>query len=220
MRVVLGFAKCMQEVYFMKDGKEILAKNVKDLMYKKRVSRTKLADDLGVKYSTLSDWLNGRTYPRVNSIAQIAKYFNVTPAALVDDSSAPTEVLQGVVSIPLIGTIAGGEPILADDHIEGYVKELKAGLPVGELFYLRVKGHSMEPTIQDGSLVLINRQPEVEDGDIAAVLINDEATLKRVIRRDGKIILMPDNRSYAPILLDRENENRILGKAIRVTVNL
>ncbi|WP_261810622.1 LexA family protein [Levilactobacillus humaensis] len=201
------------------NNKEVVAQNLDNLMHRHSVTRSKLADDLGIKYSTLSDWLNGRTYPRVGAITQLATYFNVSPSAIVD-STEPSEVLQGVVSIPIIGTIAGGSPILADEHIEGYVKELKAGLPVGELFYLRVKGHSMEPTIKDGSLVLINRQPEVSDGDIAAVLINNEATLKRVTIQDGKYILIPDNKDYAPILLDRSNENRILGKAIRVTINL
>ncbi|WP_057878162.1 LexA family protein [Levilactobacillus paucivorans] len=201
------------------NNKEVVAQNLDNLMHRHSVTRSKLADDLGIKYSTLSDWLNGRTYPRVGAITQLATYFNVSPSAIVD-STEPSEVLQGVVSIPIIGTIAGGSPILADEHIEGYVKELKAGLPVGELFYLRVKGHSMEPTIKDGSLVLINRQPEVSDGDIAAVLINNEATLKRVTIQDGKYILIPDNKDYPPILLDRSNENRILGKAIRVTINL
>ncbi|WP_125545583.1 LexA family protein [Levilactobacillus lindianensis] len=201
------------------NNKEVVAQNLDNLMHRHSVTRSKLADDLGIKYSTLSDWLNGRTYPRVGAITQLATYFNVSPSAIVD-STEPSEVLQGVVSIPIIGTIAGGSPILADEHIEGYVKELKAGLPVGELFYLRVKGHSMEPTIKDGSLVLINRQPEVSDGDIAAVLINNEATLKRVTIQDGKYILIPDNKDYPPILLDQSNENRILGKAIRVTINL
>lgn len=201
------------------NNKEVVAQNLDNLMHRHSVTRSKLADDLGIKYSTLSDWLNGRTYPRVGAITQLATYFNVSPSAIVD-STEPSEVLQGVVSIPIIGTIAGGSPILADEHIEGYVKELKAGLPVGELFYLRVKGHSMEPTIKDGSLVLINRQPAVSDGDIAAVLINNEATLKRVTIQDGKYILIPDNKDYPPILLDQSNENRILGKAIRVTINL
>ncbi|WP_413770080.1 S24 family peptidase, partial [Vibrio vulnificus] len=87
---------------------------------------------------------------------------------------------------------------------------------------LRAKGQSMEPTIKDGSLVLIRQQPDVEDGEIAAVLFTDdnEATLKRIKRAGPTVILMPDNREYEPIIASNSNPVRILGKAVRVTTNL
>lgn len=80
----------------------------------------------------------------------------------------------------------------------------------------------MEPTIKNGSLVLIRQQPEVEDGEIAAVLFtdDDEATLKRVKRSGDTMILLPDNRRYEPIIVSKDNPVRILGKAVRVTTNL
>ena len=78
----------------------------------------------------------------------------------------------------------------------------------------------MEPTIKDGSLVLIRQQPDVEDGEIAAILfvVDDEATLKRIKRAGPTVILMPDK--YEPIVVDKDHPARILGKAVRVTTNL
>lgn len=80
----------------------------------------------------------------------------------------------------------------------------------------------MEPTIHDGSLVTIREQPTVEDGEIAAVLVDDdnEATLKRVKHQGDLVMLMPDNKEYDPIILDKDHPGRIVGKAIRYTASL
>lgn len=81
----------------------------------------------------------------------------------------------------------------------------------------------MEPTIPDGSFVLIKSQPEVEDGEIAAVLVDDdsEATLKRVRHQGSLVMLMPDNTSeYEPIILTKTNPGRIIGKAVRISIDL
>ena len=79
----------------------------------------------------------------------------------------------------------------------------------------------MKPTIPNGSLVLIRQQPVVEDGEIAAVLLEDsnEATLKRVKHASNTILLMPDNRDYDPIVVTETSKARILGKAVKMTVD-
>jgi len=94
-----------------------------------------------------------------------------------------------------LGKIACGDPITADENLTGYRYESPDNLPSGNLFYLQAKGDSMEPTIPNGSYVLIREQPEVENGEIAAVLVNGdtEATLKRVKRQAETVFLMPDN---------------------------
>lgn len=204
----------------MVDGKHALAKNLEDLMHKRGISRTKLADDLGVKYLTLSDWANGRTYPRVNAIAQLASYFNVTVSALITDHTTPTDTLQGIVSIPVIGTATAGLPILSDENIDGYIKEVKENLPAGDLFYLRIKDQSMEPTIEAGSLVLVKQQSVVENGEIAAVLVDDVVTLRRVVKTKNGIVLSPDNRVYNPVVIGPEDAHSILGKATRAIRDL
>lgn len=119
--------------------------------------------------------------------------------------------------IPLVGTIACGEPILAEENIEDYVsipKELSGD------FALTCKGDSMiNARIFDGDLVYIRQQTTIENGEIAAVLIDNEATLKRIKLYDDHISLEPENPQYRPIVLwgDDMNTVRILGKAVAFT---
>ncbi|MEF2825272.1 MAG: S24 family peptidase [Peptococcaceae bacterium] len=124
-----------------------------------------------------------------------------------------------VRSIPLLGTIAAGAPILADDHIEDYIE---ISLDVKADFALRVQGDSMiDANIHDGDIVFIHQQPSVENGEIAAVMLIDEttsdgiATLKRVYKTPNGLQLIPENRNYAPIIIDQSNGEgaKILGKA-------
>lgn len=126
------------------------------------------------------------------------------------------------VNIPILGEIACGEPILVKENFAGYRTEPKESLPSGTLFYLKAKGDSMYPTIPDESLVLIRQQPDVESGEIAAVLLNDEteATLKRVKKQGDVTFLLSDNTNYEPIIISELNPARIIGKALRFTQDL
>ena len=122
-----------------------------------------------------------------------------------------------VKKVPLLGTIACGEPILADENVECYVS-----VPdhIHADFCLRCQGDSMiNARIFDGDIVYIHKQPIVENGEIAAVLIEEEATLKRVYIYPDKIILQPENPLYAPKVYVQEemNDIQILGKAIYFT---
>jgi len=128
----------------------------------------------------------------------------------------------GIKKIPVLGAIACGDPITAEENIEEYRDTVADLLPSGNLFYLKAKGESMSPTIPNGAYVLIREQPNVEDGEIAAVLVDNdsEATLKRVKRQQGLVMLMPDNPEYNPIVLSKEYTGRIIGKAIKFTTVL
>lgn len=191
-------------------------------MDKNNISRKQLSNDLHVAYTTIADWINGKTIPRNKRLTNLADYLHTT----VDDllSAKPDNVVEinQWDSIPVIGTIACGEPILAEENIENY-QPIPSNLLAyhHDIFALKCKGDSMSPTIKDGSLVIIHQQPIVNENEIAAVLINDQATLKRIKHSaDGGIILMPDNSDYSPIILNKNDDNRILGKAINVINNL
>ncbi|HFI0683337.1 TPA: LexA family protein, partial [Streptococcus suis] len=124
--------------------------------------------------------------------------------------------------IPVLGSIACGEPILAEENIAEYREVFADNLPSGELFFLKAKGDSMEPRIPDGSYVMVRQQPDVENGQIAAVLVNGdtEATLKRVRKLGDSILLEAINENYAPYLINENNPARIIGKAVKVEIEL
>ena len=122
--------------------------------------------------------------------------------------------LPKMKKIPLLGTIACGEPILATENIEALIN---ADENLNADFALRCKGDSMiNARIFDGDIVYIREQPDVEDGEIAAVLIGEEATLKRVYKYPTKVVLRPENPLYDDMIYSKEemNEVRILGKAV------
>ncbi len=122
--------------------------------------------------------------------------------------------------IPVIGRVAAGAPILAVENIEEHVdieRELGGGWDqsTDDLFMLRVRGDSMiDAGISDGDLVLVRAQPEVRDGEIAAVVIGEEATVKRVRLGRGRLQLEPANSRYRPIIVGPEDDVRIAGKVL------
>ena len=115
-----------------------------------------------------------------------------------------------IVGIPLLGTIAAGTGVLADEQVETVMSLPRELVGHGELFMLRVKGDSMvDAAICDGDYVVVRRAQTAENGEIVAALLDgDEATVKTLKRRDGHVWLMPHNPAYAPILGDNA---RILG---------
>lgn len=123
---------------------------------------------------------------------------------------AGSESLQRV---PIVGSVAAGAPILAEENVEGWLPmELSGGS--GEHFALRVRGESMiNAGILDGDLVVVRRQPTAENGEIVVALIGDEATCKRLRRADGRIWLLPENPAYTPI---DGSEASVLGKVCAV----
>ena len=136
-----------------------------------------------------------------------------------DANSLPPNVIPmpEMRKIPLLGAIACGAPILAEEHIEDYV-DIPKHIPAD--FALTCKGDSMiNARIFDGDIVYIRQQEEVANGEIAAVLVDTEATLKRVQLYEDHISLEPENPMYRPLILWAEDMNRahILGKAIAFT---
>ncbi|MGY0266767.1 LexA family protein [Limosilactobacillus fermentum] len=205
----------------MKSNEEVI-KYLNELRKQQKISISELARKVDMSKSTVSQYFNGKLQFPLNRAHDFARVLGVTTDDLLGLDLSKVNPVNKLTKIPLLGTIACGDPILADENISGYLSEPTDFLPSGKLFYLRAKGQSMEPTIKDGSLVLIRQQSDVEDGEIAAILFvdDDEATLKRIKRAGPTVILMPDNRKYDPIVVDQDHPARILGKAVRVTTNL
>ena len=140
-------------------------------------------------------------------------------------SLSPSEPLQAIepdepapaapsVTAPILGRIAAGGPILAEQAVEDVFTLPKQLVGEGNLFMLEVKGDSMiEAAICDGDYVVVRQQPEANNGDIVAALLGDEATVKTFKRTPGQVWLLPHNPAYSPI---DGNEASILGKVVAV----
>ncbi|KQL37164.1 LexA family transcriptional regulator [Psychrobacillus sp. FJAT-21963] len=209
-----------------------VGQKIKALRKEKGLTQQDLAKILKLAPTAVSAWERDANKPMMDKIAVMSELFGVpvthffdvgeNPISIVSEPSNIYKVSPRTVRIPVLGEIACGDPILVEENYENYRDELVESLPAGNLVYLQAKGDSMAPTIPHGSFVLIREQVDVENGEIAAVLVNGntEATLKRVKKQGDVIILMPDNSAHEPILIDKNNPAKIIGKAIRFTQDL
>ena len=121
---------------------------------------------------------------------------------------------SSAAQIPLLGTVAAGQPILAFEDVEDYIPFSLRGEDPSQLFALRVKGESMiEAAILDGDVIVVRQTPTVRNGEIAVALVEDEATVKRFYKENGHYRLQPENSTMDPIIVD---DCRILGRVIAV----
>lgn len=191
----------------------------------KEISYGELSEHTGIPKSALQRYATGQTEKiPIDRLEKIAKAIGTSAAYLMGWEDSPEAKLPANIipmpemrKIPLLGNIACGAPILADDHIEEYIdipRHVRAD------FALTCKGDSMiNARIFNGDVVYIRQQEAVDNGEIAAVLIDNEATLKRVQLYEDHISLEPENPQYRPIVLWGEEMNtvRILGKAVAFT---
>lgn len=191
------------------------AKNLKQSDIIERVS----AMGEYISKSALSQYVNGQSTPDQRKLTILSKALDVSEVWLMGYGDMELKNIKNIVffkpstkKIPVIGTIAAGEPILAVENIEDYI-DLDEKISAD--FALRVKGDSMVgANIFDGDIVFIRKQSDVDDGEIAAVIIDDSATLKRVFKFENKVVLRAENPRYKPILLNGDKSVYIVGKAV------
>ena len=176
---------------------------------------------LGVQRAAVQKWECGTVKNlKRETIKKLSEIFDVPPSSFID---ADYMNFNNVISfpkmnrIPLVGTIACGTPVLATENLDG---EVTVPEEINADFALRCKGDSMiDARIMNGDIVYIRQQPTVENGEIAAVLIDEEATLKRVYLSENTITLVACNSKYQPFVYTGEqlSDIRILGKAVGFT---
>lgn len=199
--------------------------NIKNLRTARQLSQDDLAKAIGCTNKAVSTWEKGTREPRMGAIQKMADFFGVPKSVIIEDDPQDIYHLTNYVAlqkkkIPLLGKVAAGEPIYADEHIEEY-------LPVNEDvhadFALRIQGDSMiNAGIEDGNIVFVKKQDEVEQGQIAVVLREDSATVKRFYRTETMIQLIAENPKYPPIIIQESDfQNvRILGRVTAVLKKL
>lgn len=193
----------------------MFSEQLKMLRNKKRLSQAKLADELGVSASTVAMWESGEREPKnYETLELIADYFNVNMEVLLTGKLSPTK-------IPVLGRVIAGIPIEAVEEIIDYEEIPQSMAKNGEYFALQIKGDSMEPKFSAGDVVIVRKQEDVDNGDIAIVLVNgNEATVKKIRKFDGGINLIPTNSNYDVLTYTNTQIEqlpvRIIGKVVEL----
>lgn len=190
----------------------------------KNITQTELCKRTGIPKSAMSQYIKGSFEPKQDRIYLIAKALNISEAWLMGyDVSMHRENYSNKsgIKIPVLGLVRAGIPMDAVEYIIDYEEISEEMARQGEYFGLQIKGNSMEPRITEGDVVIVRKQPDVESGEIAIILINgDEATIKKVQKFNGGINLIPSNPAYDVMTYTNEQIEklpiRILGKIVEL----
>lgn len=191
---------------------DIFTTQLKKAMFLKGWRQSDLSRATGYRDGKVSAWYNGQYRPNAEGMAKIAKALGVTVDYLLGKEDVPVSklTLPQLHEIPVIGKVAAGVPIEAQEDIIGTVATDK------NVFALRISGDSMSPRIMDGDIVLVHQQESAEDGDIVIALIEGEATCKVLKKNAYGVTLVPFNAAYAPFIYtgQQAEDLRILGKVV------
>lgn len=203
-------------------NKKTMSKNLKKYLKLYNVSRMQLSESLGISYSTVSDWINGNAYPRIDKIEMMANYFGINKSDLVEENyNNETSALK----IPVLGNVAAGIPISAVEDILDYEEVPISWQSQGDFFALRIKGDSMQPKIDDDDVVIVRQQSDANNGDTVIALVNgDDATCKQLQKTDNGIMLVSTNPKYPPMFFTEEDIVTkpvvVLGKVVELRSKL
>lgn len=180
-----------------------VGKRISTLRRERGYTQEQLAEMALVSRIALARYETGAIEPGAFALSRIADALNVTTDELLCRTEKLPPFLQMVKgSVPIVGEIACGVPITAEQNIEGFA-ELPDGIRAD--FALKCRGDSMSPTFEQGDVVLIRQQPDVQPGQIAAVGIDGEATLKRIYIEKDKVFCISENPAYKPQVYDAKD---------------
>lgn len=196
--------------------KIIFATNLKHLIDKSEKTQKEVATAIGVSPQTLNTWLQRIALPRMGKIQLLADYFGISKTDLMDLKDPEMQKSSlGTYHIPVLSTVAAGQPMFSDDDVIEYIDYNKE--PRNNIIGVRIEGDSMMPAIQDGDTVVIDREAVWEDGDVVIVTVsNNYGMCKRIKRYADGIALISNNPSYEPKYYSAAEVNalpvRIIGK--------
>lgn len=210
----------------MEDFYKLIGSNIEKQRKLKKISAEELGNRVGLTKKTIRRYETGDIRILNDRVLDIADALGIDPKVLYEGTDLVFEppstyaTVGKFTSLPIVGSISCGGGVIAYEDIEGHEDVPASWLNGGEYFFLRAKGDSMiNARIYEGDLLLIRRQEEVENGEIAAVLIDGDAVLKRVYRTDGTLILQSENPKYKPIIADGSKDTRIIGRLKKVVLN-
>ncbi len=172
--------------------------NLKKYLQQKNKKQYDLAKYLNVTPATISYYIKGTYVPRMDKVDKIAEFFNIERSDLIGHNEQVYEPPKPkMIKIPVLGEVAAGIPINAIENIIDYEEITENLAHTGEFFGLKIKGDSMYPMICDKDIVIVRKQPNVENGEVAIVLVNgNEATCKKIKKDTQGITLVPKNPEY------------------------
>lgn len=173
-------------------------KNLALLRKKSGLTQMQFAKKIGVSTSTVAMWETGQRKPDYHTIMKLCRFFGVGFEELlgVSGGSLPQENIE----IPVTGYVRGGQPARAQQEIIGYELINSQLAAKGEIFALKIKGHSMEPKMSPGDVVIVRRTPIAESGQTVVVMVgNEEATVKKIIFQKDGVTLVPTNPDFLPM---------------------
>lgn len=201
-------------------------KRLKKARTDNNLTQKQLGELIGARHNSVSNWENDQNKPDATTIEILCRVLSISPSYLIggdyfnDFDNVEPIPRQNTKKLPVLGEIACGEPIFCNQEYDDYIE---ADENIKADFALRAKGDSMvNARILDGDIVFIKTQPQVENGEIAAVIIDNDATLKRVYISGDTVTLVAENPRYAPIVYNtkKNDDIRILGKAVAFYSNL
>lgn len=190
-----------------KEQAVIFSANLKRYLKRSGKTQKEVADALGIKPQTFNSWIMGVSVPRVNRIQMLSDYFGIEKSDLIDSAKDNfNKSVDDVIRVPVLGDVAAGIPIEANEEIIDYVELPARYANIGTFFALRIHGDSMSPRICDGDYVVVKQQSDADSGDIVIVRIAfGTATCKRLRKcADGAIELVSINPGYEPMFYTRE----------------
>ena len=198
---------------------------IKALRSKKQIKQIELASAVNVSQAALSGYETGKYEADLETYKRIANFFGVSLGYLLGDDE-PNSVRSDYIRIPVLGRVAAGIPIDAIEEVIDW-EDISAAMAVGgaEYFGLQIKGDSMEPKISSGDIVIVRKQPDVESGEVAVVLVNgDDATVKKVKKSAAGITLIANNPAYDPLFYSNEDIEKlpvvILGRVVELRARI
>jgi len=211
-----------------------VSERLKEAMTASGKKQFDLSKETGLSHSSISRYISGVMEPKQRAIALLSKSLNVSemwlwgyecPKERTSFIGSFAQAKNDVCLIPVLGRVAAGVPIEAVEEILGYEEISRDMAANGEHFALRIKGESMAPKMSDGDIVVVRRQPDVDNGQTAVVLVNgDEATVKRIKKSDAGIMLMPTNPAYEPMFYSNDEIEQlpvtIIGRVVELRAKL
>ena len=181
---------------------------------------------VGVSKGTVQRWeTGGISNMRRDRIKKLSEILKISPDMLLGDAEekqTEENSTAATVKIPVIGTVAAGVPVTAQEDITGWEEVPAEWVKNSTMFALKLKGDSMEPRMAEGDIVIVKQQSDVESGEIAIVMVDGEATCKKVVKHSDGVVLVSNNPKYSPMfftLKDIEEKNiTVLGRVTELRV--